>query len=106
MTATSGAEVSLAEDYMVWNVTKDGIKERLAIVDHHTWSPPMASPAIPPKLDEDRAAWSELSGVPVEAMNYSKFIAGGTWDVDDVLRPIYEEASEALGQEFPYPSDN
>jgi ribonuclease Z len=24
-------------------------------------------------------------------------------DVDDVIRPIYEEAGEALGKEFPYP---
>ena len=31
--------------------------------------------------------------------------ANGKWNVDDVLRPIYEEASEMLGREFPYPGD-
>lgn len=103
--STYEGPLSLAEDYMVWNVSKDEITERLAVVDHHTWSPPLAAPAIAPKLDEDRAAWSELSGVSVESMTYSDFISEGTWDVDDVLRPIYEEASEAMGQDFPYPND-
>ena len=33
--------------------------------------------------------------------------AGGRWDgVDEVLRGVYEEASENLGQEFPYPADD
>ena len=41
----------------------------------------------------------------VETLNFSPFIADGVWDVDDVLRPIYEDASEALGKEFPYPGD-
>ena len=31
-------------------------------------------------------------------------IANGRWEgVDDVLREIYREASDALGREFPYP---
>jgi ribonuclease Z len=42
-------------------------------------------------------------GLLVEAIGYSDFIAGGKWNVDDVLRPIYEEASKAVGREFPYP---
>ena len=38
-------------------------------------------------------------------LEFSDFIAGGKWDVDDVLRAIYEEAGEALGREFTYPGD-
>jgi ribonuclease Z len=34
---------------------------------------------------------------------YTDLIAGGRFDVDDVLMPIYEEASEALGRTFEYP---
>jgi ribonuclease Z len=32
-------------------------------------------------------------------------IEAGRWDVDDVVRPIYEEAGEALGREFEYPEN-
>ena len=49
----------------------------------------------------DRVAFSERIGWDV---GYSDFISNAVWDVDDVLRPIYEEASRTLGREFPYPS--
>lgn len=50
----------------------------------------------------DRAEWNERLGTTLE---YSDFIAGGKWSVDDVLRPVYEEAGQVLGREFPYPGD-
>ena len=102
--STYDGPLSLAEDFMVWNVTKDAITERLAVVEEHTWSPPLARPAVPPDM-ADRKTFSEKTGVPEEAIGYSEFIEGGTLDVDDVLRPIYKEAGEALGREFPYPAD-
>ena len=99
---TYDGPLSLAEDYMVWNVTKDDITVRMAEVDHHTWSPPLASPAQAPSL-EDREEFAQRTGV--EVTGFSDFTESGYWDVDDVLRPIFEEASEALGREFPYPGD-
>ncbi len=97
---TYDGPLSLAEDYMVWNVTKDDIRVRLAEVDHHTWAPPAAAPAEPPK-PEDKTAMARKLGV--DTIDFSEFTKSGFWNVDDVLRPIYEEASEVLGQEFPYP---
>jgi ribonuclease Z len=38
-----------------------------------------------------------------DRVGYSPEIEDGRLDVDDVIRPIYEEAGEALGKEFPYP---
>ena len=101
---TYDGPLSLAEDYMVWNVTKDDIKVRMAEVDHHTWAPPLAAPAQPPSLD-DRVAFAEEYGLDQEKVGFSEFTNSGFWDVDDVLRPIFQEASEALGREFPYPGD-
>jgi len=98
---TYDGPLSLAEDYMVWNVTKNDIRVRMAEVDHHTWAPPLASPAEPPKL-EDRKPFEKKLGVSLE---FSDFTKNGYWDVDDVLRPIYEEAGKAMGREFPYPGD-
>jgi ribonuclease Z len=98
---TYDGPLSLAEDFMVWNVTKAGIRERMAVVEEATWSPPLASQAIPPDL-ADRQAESKKLGWE---LGYSEFIAAGKWNVDDVLRPIYQEASEVVGREFVYPAD-
>ena len=88
-----------------WNITKDDVKVRMAVVEEATWAPPAATPPGPPN-PADKEALSKETGVPVDAMKNSDFIAGGSWsDVDDVLRGIYKEASEALGQEFVYPKD-
>ena len=57
--------------------------------DENTWCPPMATPAVPPD--------------PNDRVGYSPEIEAGRLDVDDVIRPIYQEASEALGRNFEYP---
>ncbi len=102
---TYDGPLSLAEDFMVWNVTKDDIRVRMAVTEEHTWSPPLARPAVPPGKD-DRAMFAETKGLPVEAIGYTEFIEQGKWDVDDALRPIYQDASDTLGREFPYPGDD
>jgi len=86
---TYDGPLSLAEDHMVWNVTKDEITERIAIVSHHTWTPPMASEAVP--ID------------PNDRMGYSPEIEAGKLDMSDVLEPIWNEAGEAMGKKFEYP---
>ncbi|WP_170552735.1 guanitoxin biosynthesis MBL fold metallo-hydrolase GntH [Ruegeria atlantica] len=98
--STYDGPLSLSEDFMVWNVTKDDIVVRMAATEERTWAPPLAAPAEPPNV-EDKTAMADKLGV--ETLDFSDFVAGGVWDVEDVLRPIYEEASEALGQDFPYP---
>jgi len=94
----------LAEDFMVWNITKDAIKTRMAVTEEHTWSPPLASPAQAPRPD-DKQRYAKLKGIPVDSLEFSDFTKSGYLDVDDVLRPIYKEASSVVGQEFPYPGD-
>jgi ribonuclease Z len=96
---TYDGPLSLAEDFMVWNVTKDDLRVRMALVEERTWSPPLASPTVPPSM-ADRAAMSEKLGVEI---GYTDFIEGGKWNVDDVLIPIYEEAGDMLGRTFSYP---
>jgi len=101
---TYDGPLSLAEDFMVWNVTKDDITVRMAVVEEHTWAPPLSGPALPPGGDSDRMKFSENTGVPMEALLYSDFISEGRWgEVDEVLRGVYQEASEVVGREFPYP---
>jgi ribonuclease Z len=77
----------------------------MAVVEEHTWAPPLVSkPELPQK--DDRETYSNEMNVPVDAMVYSDFITEGRWgEVDEALRGVYKEASEALGREFPYPGD-
>ena len=97
---TYDGPLDLAEDFMVWNVTKDEIRTRMAVVEEATWAPPGTREPAPPKL-EDRKPFTEALGL--ETLAFSEFIASGKWNVDDVLRPIYREAGEVLGREFEYP---
>ncbi len=102
--STYGGPLSLAEDFMVWNITKDDIRVRMAVVEEATWAPPLAGAAQAPGGDADRKQFSKDAGVSFEALTYSDFVIEGRWgEVDDVLRGVYGEASEALGREFPYP---
>ena len=54
----------------------------------------------------DRQKFSEGTGVPVDALRLSDEMVKGKWgEVDEALRGVYKEASEALGKEYPYPAD-
>jgi ribonuclease Z len=101
---TYDGPLSLANDFMVWNVTKDEIKVRMAHADEATWAPPLAAPAQPPSM-KDRDSFAELLGMDASEIGFSDFTKAGFFDVDDALRPIYEEASEVLGREFKYPEE-
>jgi hypothetical protein len=60
----------------------------------HTWAAPFNSPAIAPDLT-DRKAESEKLGWQI---GYSGLIAGDKLDYRDVIEPIYEETSNAVGK--------
>jgi ribonuclease Z len=65
---------------MVWNVSKDNIRVRMAIVDEDVWPPlPSEKPQVPdPKLK-----------VP-----FSEFIMQGKYDMKDVIQPTYDEIND------------
>ena len=86
--STYDGPLSLAEDFMVWNVTKDEVRERMAVVSEEVWPPPASEAAIPPD--------------PSRRIPFSDMIAAGRLDVNDVVQPIYDEINEEYGlQEKP-----
>jgi len=97
---TYDGPLSLSEDLMVWNVTKDEVRTRLAVVDDHTWAPPTTRKPQLPDI-QDRKDFAKKVGV--DSLEFSKFISDGVWNVDDVLRPVYKEVSESAGRTIPYP---
>ncbi len=80
---TYDGPLSLAEDYMVWNVTKDKIRVRMAIIDEDVWPPPATEKPLAPD--------------PSTRITYSKFVVGGKLDMRKVIQPIYDEVNKKYG---------
>ena len=81
--STYDGPLSLAVDYMVWNITKDDIRVRMAKVDEDVWPPPATEK---PQLPD-----------PSIRIPYSDEIAGGRLDVKDVIQPTYDEINKKYG---------
>jgi ribonuclease Z len=81
--STYDGPLSLSEDYMVWNITKDDIRVRMAIVDEDVWPPPATEK---PQLPD-----------PTVRIPYSKMIASGRYDMKDVIQPTYDEINKKYG---------
>jgi ribonuclease Z len=80
---TYDGPLSLSEDYMVWNITKDDIRVRMAIIDEDVWPPPVSGKPLVPD--------------PSLRVPYSDMIADGKYDVRDVIQPVYDEINEEYG---------
>jgi len=81
--STYDGPLSLAKDYMVWNVTKESITTRMAVVGEEIWPPAATEPPMPP----DRSL----------KIPNSELIIGGRLDIADILGPIYEEVNQKYG---------
>jgi len=81
--STYDGPLSMAEDFMVWNVTKDDIRVRMAVVSEEAWPPPASEAPKPP--------------IPSRRIGYSKEIIDGKLDVVDVVQPIYDEINKEYG---------
>ena len=81
--STYDGPLSLSTDYMVWNVSKDEIRVRMAIVDEDVWPPqPSEKPLLPD---------------PTLQVEFSDFIVNGKYDMKDVIQPIYDETNKKYG---------
>ena len=75
--------LALAVDYMVFNVTKDDIRVRMAAVDEDIWPQPPTQPALPPDL-------SKRIGI-------SDYVMSGAVVYEDVIRELYNEINREYG---------
>lgn len=80
---TYDGPLSLAEDYMVWNITRDDIRVRLAVVDEDVW---------PPEATEEPQIPDPNVRIP-----YSDEIAGGRLDVKAENQIIYDAINKEYG---------
>ena len=81
--------MSLAVDYMVWNVTKDDIRVRMAVIDEDIW--PL--PSITEKLPAD----------PKDRVGFTDFINSGRVPYPEVVEKVYEDTNKKFGTNVPPP---
>jgi ribonuclease Z len=86
---TYDGPVDLAIDYMVWNVTKDEIRTRMAAIDEAIWP----QPSIYPKK----------AGDPSQRIGFSEFVFGGRVVFSDVIKFYYDQTNEMFGTDFEPP---
>ena len=79
----------LATDYMVFNITKDDIKVRMAAIDEDIWPPPPLSRKLRPDASK--------------RVGFSDFIKGGRVPYKAVVDEIYAEINKKYGTNIPAP---
>lgn len=82
--------LALATDYMVFNVTKDKIKVRMAAVEEAVWPQPSTIPLVPPDPSLRRTA-------------LSKMMLEGRVVHRDVLQEVYDDINERFGSDEKVP---
>ncbi len=80
---TYDGPVSMATDMMVWNITKDGVRERMAVSADDAWD--VAGPTPPPLPDKKFP--------PQE----TQFILDGRWDVSEIEDEAFKEFRKQHG---------
>ena len=88
---TYDGPLSMATDYMVWNVNKDDIRVRMAVIDEDIWP----QPAISPKLDPDRST----------RIGFTDFILSGREPFTDVVQKVYDEINAQYGTDYKVTTD-
>ncbi len=86
---TYDGPVELAADYMVFNVTKDDIRVRMAVVDEDIWPLPSIT--------------ETLAADPADRVGFSDFIIGGRVVYADVIKFYYDQTYEMFGTNFSPP---
>ncbi len=88
---TYDGPLALAVDYMVFNVTQDEIRTRMAVINEDAW--PL--PSVTPKLPAD----------PKDRIGFTEFIESGRAVFADVIQRAYDETNERFGTDVPAPLD-
>jgi ribonuclease Z len=83
---TYDGPLSLAVDYMVWNVTKDNIRVRMAVKDEEVWPSPPLKEKNPPDF--------------TKAIPISDFTKSGAVGLPEIVGPIYDEINKIYGTNY------
>ena len=85
---TYGGPLAMAQDYMVFNVTKDDIRVRMSAVDTEIW------PSLSTRATKRN---------PPEGTLFSEFISSGMEMMPELIKSIYESFNERNDTDVPVP---
>lgn len=89
--STYDGPIEMAVDYMVFNVTKDDIRVRMAAIDEDIW--PL--PSVTAKLPAD----------PSQRIGFSDFVNSGRVVFTEVIQKIYERVNQSFDTNVQPPSE-
>ncbi len=87
--STYDGPLALATDYMVFNVTKDDIRVRMAVIDEDIWPQPAVGKKLPPDASK--------------RVGFSDFITSGRVNYKEVVDKVYSEINKKYGTDIPAP---
>ena len=88
--STYDGDFVLATDYMVFNVTQEEIRVRMAVVDEDIWPLPEVT--------------QRVQANPADRVGFTPFIMGGRQVYQDVIDEIYADVNEQFGTNFAPPT--
>ncbi len=88
--STYDGPFELAVDYMVFNVTKDDIRVRMAVVDEDIWPQPSIT--------------ETLAADPNDRVGFTDYISGGRVVYADVVQWYYDQTNQQYGTSLQPPS--
>jgi ribonuclease Z len=86
---TYDGPLALAVDYMVFNVTKDDIKVRMAVIQEDIWPQPAVGKKLPPDASK--------------RIGFSDYIISGKVHYPEVEKKLYDEINKKYGTDIPLP---
>jgi ribonuclease Z len=87
--STYDGPLALSTDYMVFNITKDEIRVRMAVIDEDIWPQPAVGKKLPPDASK--------------RIGFSEFISGGRVNYKEVVDKIYSDINKKYGSDIPAP---
>ena len=86
---TYDGPLALATDYMVFNVTKDDVRVRMAAIDEDIWPQPATQPKLPPDLSQ--------------RIGFSDEIISGRVPFPEVVQELYDDINKRYGTDVKAP---
>ncbi len=86
---TYDGPLSLAVDYMVYNVTKEDVRVRMSAIDEDIWPQPASQPKLPPDASLQ--------------IGFTDFIKSGRVNYNEIVKQYYDNINKEYGTKIPYP---
>lgn len=87
---TYSGPLSLAVDYMVYNVTKEDISVRMSSIDEDVWPQPSTIPKLPPDASLQ--------------IGFTDFVMSGRVNYSDVVKNYFDNINKEYNTQVPYPA--